>query len=350
MNKTLVVFCLLWASVMHAQRDVSLKFDLEWDTDEALAELPVGKIGFLGAVWPDELPWYHFQQQVTWSENTEIELVDLVSEAISSEKLTNRQRQLIPNGAPLVESRVVRVGKKRVLQVQILPIWKENGRFYRLISASANPISVAPRRQRSLTWADHSVFAEGTWYKMAIARDGVYRLDRTFLQSLGIDVSSINPQNINIYGNGGEQLPFANSTFRYDDPRKNAIVVAGESDGSFDQNDYILFYGKGPDSWSWNANNERFEHSKHPWCDSAYYYIRIDDVAPLRVSLADTQTGNHNQETAAFTDLQFIENENVNLNRSGREFFGDRFDLTLNITYPFQVPNMLAEPGRLDVS
>ena len=109
------------------------------------------------------------------------------------------------------ESRTVRVRRKNILQVRVLTIWKENGRFYKMLSAKMRPTGAMARGNRSLNWADHSVLAEGQCYKFALSRDGVYKLDRSFLLALGVDVSNVNPQNINIYGNGGEQLPFSNS-------------------------------------------------------------------------------------------------------------------------------------------
>ena len=34
------------------------------------------------------------------------------------------------------------------------------------------------------------------------------------------------------------------------DPVENSIKIIGEEDGSFDSNDYILFYASGPNSYS----------------------------------------------------------------------------------------------------
>ncbi|MBI1266344.1 MAG: type IX secretion system sortase PorU [Cryomorphaceae bacterium] len=349
MNKTLIFLMSLLSLPGIAQRDVSLSVSIDWKDVSSVPPPPVGSIGFDDAIWPDELPWKHWETEVFFSEGSEIELFDVEKTELLESQLTERQKKLAPEGL-IFESRTVNVRLKNILQVRVLTVWKENGRFYKLVSANMRPTGAKTRGNRSLSWADHSVLAEGQWYKFALSRDGVYKLDRNFLISLGVDVSNVNPQSINIYGNGGEQLPFSNSIERYDDPRKNAIVVAGESDGSFDQNDYILFYGKGPDSWVFNEVDQRFLHSKHPWSDSAFYFLRVDDPEPLRMQLAALETGNENNVVDAFTDHQFIETENVNLNKSGREFFGDRFDLTLSITYPFSVQNLLSEPAYFEAS
>jgi len=84
------------------------------------------------------------------------------------------------------------------------------------------------------------------WYKISVNQDGIYKLDKAFLTSIGIDVANLNPLHINIYGNGNGKLPELNSVYRPDDLVKNDILVIGESDGSFDASDYILFHAWGP--------------------------------------------------------------------------------------------------------
>ena len=95
-------------------------------------------------------------------------------------------------------------------------------------------------------FAANSVLSEGsgTWYKISVTRDGIHRIDKSFLESCGINTSNLNPAHIHIYGNGDGKLPELNSTPRTDDLAKNAIFVQGEGDGSFDLGDYLLFYLK----------------------------------------------------------------------------------------------------------
>src|SRR5437763_13799645 len=65
---------------------------------------------------------------------------------------------------------------------------------------------------------NNSVLASGDWYKLAINADGIYKLDYTFLsKTLGLNLSSIDPRKIKLYGNGGGMLPQPNAAFRYKD-------------------------------------------------------------------------------------------------------------------------------------
>ena len=53
----------------------------------------------------------------------------------------------------------------------------------------------------------NSVLSDGNWYKFAIDTTGVFKIDRAFLQQLGISTNNLNPKKIHIYGNGGHLLP-----------------------------------------------------------------------------------------------------------------------------------------------
>ncbi len=44
------------------------------------------------------------------------------------------------------------------------------------------------------------------------------------MKNMGLDVDNIDPRKIRLYGNGGGQLPFANSAPRCDDLQENSIL------------------------------------------------------------------------------------------------------------------------------
>ncbi|MBK7182191.1 MAG: hypothetical protein IPH89_04275 [Bacteroidetes bacterium] len=107
---------------------------------------------------------------------------------------------------------------------------------------------------RAAVYSANSVLKTGDWYKISIYKDGIYKIDHAFLESLGIDMSTLDPRNIRVYGNGGTMLPELNSDPHLDDLVENAIVVNGESDGVFDPSDYVLFYGKSSSKWEYSLS------------------------------------------------------------------------------------------------
>ncbi|MDH5603906.1 MAG: hypothetical protein OEY51_08200, partial [Cyclobacteriaceae bacterium] len=92
----------------------------------------------------------------------------------------------------------------------------------------------------------HSVLGEGDLYKLAVLEDGIYKISASSLREFGIDVAGIDPRNLQLYGTGGKCLPQENRKEVPFDPPELSIYVQGESDGSFDEGDFILFYGQSP--------------------------------------------------------------------------------------------------------
>ena len=80
----------------------------------------------------------------------------------------------------------------------------------------------------------------GDWYQFFVEESGIHKIDRNFLENLGINTESIDPRKIKIFGLGGEMLSMQNTDDFMVDPVENSIKIIGEEDGSFDSNDYIL--------------------------------------------------------------------------------------------------------------
>jgi hypothetical protein len=242
-------------------------------------------------------------------------------------------------------ARITDARGKYYLDLTVLPFRKINGQLEKLVSFSINVrYSQTPNFQssRDIQWLDHSALKDGEWYKLAISKDGVYKIDKNQLAAMGVNTSNVNPQFINIYGNGGQLLPELNSEPRPDDLMKCSIFIEGEGDGVFDNGDYILFYGKGADSWQIDAipgtGRRGWLHKKHYYSDSAYYFLRINDSQPKRIQIDAQQVGTPQYVSTTFQDFQFVETELYNLVQSGREFYGDKFEQTLSREYNFNFP------------
>ena len=94
----------------------------------------------------------------------------------------------------------------------------------------------------SLNSQTNSALSSGKWIKMEFAKEGIYKIDRTLLVGMGFDVANLDPRNLAIYGNNGGMLPQSLSIERAYDLTENAISVKGETDGIFNNEDYLLFY------------------------------------------------------------------------------------------------------------
>ena len=207
-----------------------------------------------------------------------------------------------------------------------------------------------PQLKSASGFANQSVLASGDWYKVAVSQDGLYRITYDDLESMGMNVNAINPSRLNVYGNGGGMLPQSNAAFRYDDLQVNAIQVVGEGDGSFDPGDYILFYAKGPHSWVQDSSAcGLFRHEFNVYTEKSYYFVTTDAGPGKRVSSVPSTSAPANFTVSEFNDYRFHESDQANLLKSGREWYGEEFDIQTSYAFDFGFSNVTNDAGHLSV-
>ncbi|MHA8051721.1 type IX secretion system sortase PorU [Aquirufa sp. ROCK-SH2] len=175
-----------------------------------------------------------------------------------------------------------------------------------------------------LTAQYKSNLAEGKWIKIAISESGFYRINYEWLLKNQIDPNTINPQKIGLYGNSGGYLPQLNSIQRPNDLLGYVSQFIGEDDGHWDKNDYLLFYGQSPHKTYWDTLTNRLETKINPYSDSTYYFIRLDDPKPIRITSKIVKQGSPPYVDYGYYSFHY-EQELNNLIQSGREWLGESF-------------------------
>ncbi len=196
----------------------------------------------------------------------------------------------------------------------------------------------------SRLYAANSVLASGNFYKVAIAQQGLYKIDYNFIKNiLGVDPASINPGHIRLYGNGGELLSEDNSINPPDDLIENAIQVADGGDGQFNPGDYILFYANGPHGIVKDSVNKAFRHIFNIYSESSYYFLAFDLGAGKRIQIASNPPVS-NVTVNSFNEFQFFEKDSSNQGKFGKTWWGDEFSdqpgRYLNRSYAFTIPSI----------
>ena len=191
--------------------------------------------------------------------------------------------------------------------------------------------------QSSFSQVSNSVLSSGEWFKFSVDTTGVFKIDKNLLQQIGVSTNGLNPKKIHIYGNGGQLLAAANSDFRYDDLQENAIYIEGESDGSFDSNDFMLFYAKGPHDWNVNTASNSIKHRQNIYDDKSYYFITINDTDGKRITQKTENTGNSNTEITIFDDYVFHEKDLKSILGVGTQWFFEE-DFNVQNTQNFSIP------------
>lgn len=268
-------------------------------------------------------------------ERLNVTLTDMVFEPLTSAEVAALDTDSIAEDITVQTHIGVQRGKF-VGRAWFVPIRRNqrSGGFEKLVSYDythyvSGTVPVPPRMART----GSSVLSSGDWYRIGVPRDGMYRITYQYLKDIGVNVDGITPDQINIYGNGSGLLPFQNSAFRHDDLQPNAIEVVDGGDGSFDPGDHILFFAKGPHRWRYDDQNDEFRHVKHLYSDTSYYFIGIDAGPPKRVATEPSLQQPPTHQVSVFDDYSFHELDQVNLIKSGRNFFGELFDIQTSYSF-----------------
>ncbi|MFT6970437.1 MAG: hypothetical protein ACJAXX_001002 [Roseivirga sp.] len=170
----------------------------------------------------------------------------------------------------------------------------------------------------------NSVLANGRWVKMEFTKEGVYRINRATLTSMGFDVTRLDPRKLAIYGNQGGMLPQSLSISRPQDLTENRILVTGESDGTFNSEDFLLFYVDSVDELLLDDNTNSFSSVQNIYSDNLSYFITLKNEEGLRIQ-ALPDLGDNQNTINSYNKIIRHEADLINILGSGREWFGEGF-------------------------
>jgi hypothetical protein len=279
------------------------------------------------------------------SDALEVKLLEGIYEPLEIDNPSNFPDLDLIGNEPQIIINTVHSRKIPHTSLFLLPVRKSAGGegYEKLISfrlsviSIENPAPEAKRGNNSRSYAESSVLSQGDWYRIAVTETGIYKLTYNDLKGMGINPDQINPQHIRLYGNGAGMLEEANGISRTDDLKENAVFIAGEGDGRFDPQDYILFYGEGPVTLKYNPFYLQFEHEINFYTDETYYFLTISGSPGRRVQQAGPVFEEPTHEVYTFQDLAYHEKEEINLIKSGKIWYGEVFNTQLEHNFQFNL-------------
>jgi hypothetical protein len=299
---------------------------------------------------PEKGLLYFSQWDVNTTINENLVSITNVSYAqITQEELKGLKTTLIPLELSYTLKNINARGK-RSAYFEITPIINDKGVFKRITAFTVNYTSGTNNRSTSTSSINrtpfNSVLNSGDWYRFHVDTTGVFQLTKNFLNQLGISTNSVDPRIIKIYGNGGRMLPLSNALDYPIDLTENALQFVGEEDGSFDNNDYILFYAQGPTGFTQESNT-----NLNLYNDKTYYYVNVSSGNGKRISSLVQPDGSPTLIIDDFEDYKFYEVDEFNLVKLGRRWFGDSFDIEDQRSYTFNFPNIEPSiPARISIA
>ncbi len=193
---------------------------------------------------------------------------------------------------------------------------------------------------------DHSLLASGNWIKVSVEESGIHKLSYEQLQEMGL----ANPTTVSVYGSGATLLPEQYSQGYIDDLQAVPLYIHKGEDDLFGPGDHILFYAKGPVHWDFDEGSGMYLHHLHDYSWKGHYFLtdgKGEGASPEDAVLsmeAPTHT------VTSYDFLDFHEDESYNLIHSGREWYGDLFNVNLSEDYPFYLEGRVeGEPVNIRI-
>ncbi len=143
------------------------------------------------------------------------------------------------------------------------------------------------------SWIDYSK----KYIKIGTAEDGIYRITRTNLANLGINVSTINPKSFMLISRGRE-IP---------------IFIKGENDLSFDSDDYIEFVGIkniGGHHREISTQGEPYNEYLGRYTDTTVYWLTWNGLNGKRVSVSSGNESVSNDTLNYYSQINHYEKNN----------------------------------------
>ncbi len=181
-----------------------------------------------------------------------------------------------------------------------------------------------------------------SWHQFSVLETGIQKITYQFLKKMGVPVESLDPASIKIFGQGGKMLKLELSD-ELDMLKENHLMIIGGDDGSFDKEDYILFYGVSQNFW-----NDESKTFKNLYNNTSNYYLTFGNGVGKRVLEVDGNISQNGNNISYPIYTEFLEEDNFNIGSLGRRWFGTRFFENQTESYDFLISN-LVEDSKIDV-
>ncbi len=189
---------------------------------------------------------------------------------------------------------------------------------YPVVKRSLQPSNASQRSTFS-----NSALAAGTWYKLEVRDDGMYKIDAAYLSALGIDRSSVpSIRDLKVYGGNGMALPADLSVPRAADlVQLPALYVDVNGNSKFDPEDYILFYGQGVTGWTYDTAALQYSHYINHFANSNEYFLEYAPGTGNGKQMIVEPSPGSGVKTSTTVGKVFFEEEKTNFVQSGQQWY-----------------------------
>lgn len=189
-------------------------------------------------------------------------------------------------------------------------------------------------QKQSQRLTDLNKVSNGTWLRLTITEEGLYRLDANQLAARGFRVPSELVKTIKLFGHGGVNLSEKVSDGLGNDMYEQPIIVQTKQNGDLDA---IIFYGTGAKGFVYENND--FVHYRNDFSFNNYYLLTFGGQEGKRYTTNPAPVGEINYQPESYYHRIFYNEETTNpypdgsgRTYLGRSFFGTPFmDILYNL-------------------
>lgn len=179
-----------------------------------------------------------------------------------------------------------------------------------------------------------SKLAEGKWVKIKVASEGMNLISDAQLRQWGFN----KPEDVHVYGLGGQQLNNGLDTSNPDDLPLVPSVKTGKG---------LVFFASGINTWTATTDTARpYSHWINQYNDDIYYFISDVPVESTEMPAAQTSASGASESLTTFTDRIIHEAELDMAGESGCQVYGEDFRTKKSQTFPFTLTDAADDEAR----
>ena len=174
--------------------------------------------------------------------------------------------------------------------------------------------------------------ASNWWIRIETNRDGIYRINHSDLGSFPL--TDIDPASFRLFSTSGKVLS-SNINNNGAEFKEVPIFISGEADHSFDEQDYILFYGSSRDGYGQNIEVQSDPLYYNPYSQNQIFWLTFGGSfsgTPLRIQTVSSP-GSYDISLTSTPAIKQIETEAQRREKYGFTWFSETFFGNISTDY-----------------
>ena len=120
--------------------------------------------------------------------------------------------------------------------------------------------------------ARKAALQEGTWLRISVLEEGMYRISGADLAAAGVSLSDVDPASLRLHYGGGKALPIDEINPPQAIPEMGLVVEDG-GDGRLDADDFVLFWAEAVSRWEYAPASRSFQYRHNLYMHENAYWL-----------------------------------------------------------------------------